>query len=130
MLRKGKARVVAEFGTVPENLVFLQADALALPFKDGALSTILCHGAFHVFSSLDAVLAECNRILRREGRLFATSLVTERLLGNLYLGLLARVGEVASPRAAKEVAHMAREILDREVRAETQGNFVYVSSVG
>ena len=126
MLRMGKDRVIAELGRVPDNTIFLQADALDLPFKDRTLSTILCHGSFHLFPDLDTVLSEWKRTLREDGCLFVSSLVRERLVGNLCLVGLARLGEVSKPMSAEVVSGLVASGLGRQARLDVEGNFAYV----
>jgi len=46
-----------------------RADAMALPFPDGALAAIYGVWVFHVFGDIQGVLAECHRVLRPGGRL-------------------------------------------------------------
>lgn len=41
MLRMAKSRLVKQTGKVPDNLVFLHADALQLPFQENTFTTIL-----------------------------------------------------------------------------------------
>jgi len=106
--------------------VFLQADALDLPIADKALSTIMCHGGFHLFPALDRIVAEWRRVLAPDGGLYATSLVKERTFGNVYLKLLARTGEVSAPMSAEQVRHMVSIGKGCPAELTVEGNFAYV----
>ncbi len=127
MLRRGRDRLVEELGRVPPNIVFMQADARQLPFMDNAIATLLCHGGFHLFPSLDRVVSEWRRVLHPEGGLFVTSLVRERRFGNLYLALLSRLGEVSTPMSAETFERKVRKGLGgRATGVEIEGNFAYL----
>lgn len=47
----------------------LRADAMRLPFVDGAFDLVVCRNSFHHFLDPGAVFAESARVLRRGGRL-------------------------------------------------------------
>ena len=83
---------------------FVQADAYALPFPPGGFDTVLCLGFLHLVDDptgfVDGLLAQ----LRPGGRLFASSLVSPGGFGTRYLRLLHRLGEVAAPRTAGQLA--------------------------
>lgn len=83
---------------------FVQADAFALPFPPGGFDTVLCLGFMHLVDDLDAFVAGLLAQLRPGGRLFASSLVLTASVGARYLRLLHRLGEVAEPRTAEELA--------------------------
>ena len=46
----------------------VQADAIALPLRDGCADVVTCGFALRNFADLDAVFRECARLLRRGGR--------------------------------------------------------------
>ena len=127
MLRRGMARLRELHGTVPPHIVFMQADANALPFRAGSMGTVVCHGAFHVFSDPSAVCAEWVRILKPGGQLYVSSLVRGRWLGDRYLGLLHRAGEVTRPRSAAEFAGLVESEMGASADLESIGNFAYLS---
>jgi SAM-dependent methyltransferase len=127
MLRRGMARLRELHGTVPSHIVFMQADANALPFRAGSMATVVCHGAFHVFPDPSAVCSEWVRILKPGGRLYVSSLVRGRWLGDRYLGLLHRAGEVTQPRSAAEFAGLVESEIGGSAELESIGNFAYLS---
>ncbi len=57
---------------------WVRADAARLPFFDGAFDRIHCGGALHFVRDVDAVLAECRRVLAPGGRLVVSSYVGTR----------------------------------------------------
>ena len=127
MLRRGMARLRELEGSLPDHVAFLQADAAALPFRADAMASVLCHGALHVFPSPSDVCAEFARVLAAGGSLHVSSLVLGRWLGDRYLGLLHRAGEVTQPRVASEVAALVEAKLGVPARLEVLGNFAFLS---
>lgn len=105
MLEAARKRVMDIAGTMPEHLVFVQADLRQLPFKDGAFGSILCPGMLHIFDDVEIVTAELARVASGYARLFMSSLVAERWLGKRDLGALHRAGEVATPRSSIQLLH-------------------------
>ncbi|WP_067738585.1 class I SAM-dependent methyltransferase [Novosphingobium naphthalenivorans] len=103
MLRAARNRLVALAGRVPEQVVLVQADLTALPFRDGAFGSVLCPGMLHLFEDVEAITLELARVADPAACLFATSLVAERWLGKRYLSALHRAGEVAHPRRFAEL---------------------------
>lgn len=127
MLRRGRDRLAGLLGSAPPNIIFLQADAAALPLCEGSVGTVVCHGAFHVFSEPHAVSGEWARVLAPGGSLFVSSLIRGRWLGDRYLGLLHRAGEITEPRSASEFAAAVRSRFAGASDLETVGNFAYLS---
>ena len=125
MLRRARDRVVEFCGSVPPAIFFLQADATALPFRDGSISTILCQGAYHVFPDTGAITREWTRVASPGAGLFVSSLVLGRWLGDRYLSLLRRSGEIAPPRTAEAFQTRIEEELARPFELEAVGNFAY-----
>ena len=121
------ARVLRVIGKIPNNIAFIQADATALPFRPDSIATVLCHGAFHVFSSPSAVCAEWERVLQPDGELYVSSLVEGRWLGDRYLGLLHRAGEITEPRSPSGFAGCIEERFGGSAQLEVIGNFAYLS---
>jgi len=126
MLVKGVERLQTLTGQVPANVMFLQADAKDLPIADERVSTLLSHGGFHLFSSIDQIMREWRRVLMQDGGFFVTSIVRERWLGNQLLKALHAAGEVSAPRTALEVAGLLSKGMNTEVRHQVKGNFVFV----
>ncbi|MGN6356112.1 MAG: class I SAM-dependent methyltransferase [Novosphingobium sp.] len=50
------------------NAAFVQGNAIAMPFADGAFSIVICSAAFHHFETPSQVLAEMVRVCRPGGR--------------------------------------------------------------
>ena len=104
MLRMAKARVMKRNGKVPDNLLFLQADALYLPFKEQSFSTILCENLLHCLGDTRPLLQQTNAILSKNGRMYFTTLVKAGRLADNYLEALAGSFQVAGLHA--QVLHI------------------------
>lgn len=76
------------------NLVFVHADALALPFDDGAFDIVSCGAGMHLLPDLARALSEMHRVLVKGGRLVASvpRRSEGRLLGRLAKGSGKRFG--------------------------------------
>jgi ubiquinone/menaquinone biosynthesis C-methylase UbiE len=59
------------------NLVFMQADAAALPFVDGSFDVVVCRFALHHFEDPAVQVAEMKRVLRPGGRLAVADLICD-----------------------------------------------------
>jgi len=66
MLAKARELAIQE---EVNNVVFQQADAVALPFQDASFDLITCRTAAHHFHDLPGFLTEALRLLRPDGRL-------------------------------------------------------------
>ena len=105
MLRRARRRLCRATGHLPENIVLVLGDALALPFQDGAITTVSCPGLLHLFEQPESLVRELVRVLAPGGGLYLTSLVLrpERWLSARWLGMLHRQGEVAEPLTLDEL---------------------------
>ena len=126
MLRRGMARLRRLNGEIPARVHFLQADAASLPLRSNSVATVVCHGAFHLFTSPPEVCAEWRRVLRERGSLYASSLTRGRWIGDRYLRLLYRAGEVSEPRSAAQFAREIGQLFGGTAQLECVGNFAYV----
>lgn len=83
---------------------FVQADAFALPFPPGGFETVICLGFLHLVDDIVPFVDGLRAQLRPGGRLFLSSLVAATRVGTRYIRLLHRLGEMATPRTADELA--------------------------
>lgn len=125
MLQRGIERLKECCGDVPSHIYFLQADANALPLRDGIARTILCHGAYHVFHETKELTSEFRRVAGRGSDIFISSIVLGRWFGDRYLGLLQRTEEIAPPRTAAEFVTRLEVELQSPIEFERLGNFAY-----
>jgi ubiquinone/menaquinone biosynthesis C-methylase UbiE len=59
------------------NIVFMQADAAALPFVDGSFDVVVSRFALHHFEDPAVQIAEMRRVLRPGGRLAVADLISD-----------------------------------------------------
>ena len=70
-----KMLAVARRGLVPNNLIFEQADASALPYDDESFDVIIIANALHVIPGPEKVMSEIRRVLRKDGLLIAPNFI-------------------------------------------------------
>lgn len=126
MLARGEKRVNARCATPPANVVYLQADALALPFRDASFTSVVCHGALHLFDDPEQCGREWARVLAAEGTLRVSSLALAGRRGDRMLAMLERSGELATPREHEAIAEALAKGAQREASLRRQGNFAFV----
>jgi ubiquinone/menaquinone biosynthesis C-methylase UbiE len=113
-------------GSVPDHVTLLQADLNTLPLRPGSVETILSMGMLHLFDDATAHVRRLLTWLAPGGTLFATSLVAERTIGQLYLRLLHRAEEVATPRTYDELREQLSSRLDAHVDGTRTGSMAFL----
>ncbi len=98
------ARRLTVDGRLRPDTRFVQADAFALPFPPGGFDTVVCLGFLHLVDDIVPFVDGLRAQLRPGGRLFVSSLVAATPVGTRYIRLLHRLGEMAAPRTADELA--------------------------
>ncbi|MEW6599601.1 MAG: class I SAM-dependent methyltransferase, partial [Nitrospirota bacterium] len=124
MLRMGKSRLIKRAGKVPDNIVFLHADALNLPFRDEAFETVLSENLLHCLPDTNVLLKRLEKILTKTGKMYFTTLVKNNRIADKYLEALGGSGKLVSRTVDDH-----RKIFDQlniHARYETQGNMVSV----
>lgn len=125
MLQRARERVLGGGKRLPPHVVFLQADLLDLPFRPGAFRTVMSMGILHLFPDAGPLAASLESLLLPDGGLFLTALVENGRLGDRYLRLLHRQGEVAQPRTAAVLEAQLRDALRRPLDYSVTGNMAY-----
>ncbi|WP_263789987.1 class I SAM-dependent methyltransferase [Salinibacter sp.] len=129
MLEAARDRIARQSGgELPGRITLLQADATSLPVQAESADTVLSMALFHLIEDLEGLLEELFRVLRPGGRLFATSLVTDRKVGRQYLWLLHKTGEIATPIAQRELKQVVRGALGQRPRIRREGNMAFLSA--
>ena len=96
MLKTAKSRLIKSNGTVPENMAFLQADALRLPFRDKSFDTILFENLLHCLADTKSLLAGLKNILSEDSKMYFTTLVKSNRFADRYIEVLANKGKLVS----------------------------------
>jgi ubiquinone/menaquinone biosynthesis C-methylase UbiE len=129
MLEAARDRIAKRAGgALPDRIMLLQADAEELPLQNESADTVLSMGLFHVIENLTILAEELFRVLKPGGMLYATSLVTERAVGRLYLQLLHGAGEVATPKTQGELRDRLDSALSQSVGIQREGNMVFLNA--
>jgi ubiquinone/menaquinone biosynthesis C-methylase UbiE len=126
LLKTAKSRLTERSGCMPDDKVFLHADALALPFLADRFDTVISLNLLHVFDDDHArkMLGELTRVLRADGNIFLTTLVENRRLADRYLHMWANAGELVPRNAPQLLSLLEAAGLTAEHRI--QGNLAFV----
>ena len=124
LLRKGKSRLAKLRGSIPENMFFLHADALDLPFKEKAFHSILCLNLLHCLNDIETVLRGIKRVLAANGNSVLTTLVPGNRWSNCYLDMLAGSGALIS-RSSEELLSTFNDV-EMQVAHEIKGNLAFI----
>ena len=89
MLRIARSRLIKHNGAIPDNMIFLQADALRLPFQEKSFNTIISENLLHCIHDTKIVLTGLKNVLTEDGRMYFTTLVKGDRLADRYLEALA-----------------------------------------
>jgi ubiquinone/menaquinone biosynthesis C-methylase UbiE len=126
LLRIAKSRLIQLNRKVPENLVFLQGDALQLPFKPQCLGTIISMNLLHVIPEIDKLVMGIKNVLKNNGNITFTTLVkSNRFFANRYLNFMGRMGE-AVPRSINQLLTTFNE-LGMPVQHQVVGNMAFIN---
>jgi ubiquinone/menaquinone biosynthesis C-methylase UbiE len=96
MLRIAKSRLIKINGTVPNNMVFLHADALRLPFREKSFNTIISENLLHCLDDTKNLLQGLKNVLSKDGKMYFTTLVKGNRFADRYLEALANGGKLVS----------------------------------
>jgi SAM-dependent methyltransferase len=127
LLRKGKTRIEHIIGKVPENMYFIHADALKLPFKAEVFNTVISLNLLHCLAidKVKRVLKEIKRVLTPDGNLSMTTLVQSSRWSNRYLNMLSRSGALVS-RSSDEILTAFND-LEMQVTQAVKGNLAFIT---
>ena len=96
MLRIAKSRLEKLNGKVPDNMVFLHADALRLPFREKSFNTIISENLLHCLYDTSRLLKQLKSSLSEDGKMYFTTLVKGNRLADSYLEALANGDKLIS----------------------------------
>jgi ubiquinone/menaquinone biosynthesis C-methylase UbiE len=124
MLRLAKSRLMKLSGRVPENMLFLHADALQLPFQQQSFKTIISLNLLHCLEDTKRLFIGLKDVLSDEGKIYFTTLVKGNRLGDRYLNALAAGGKLFS-RGIED--HQATfDQLRMSVKYDVKGNMAFI----
>lgn len=125
MLRRARDRLIALGAGKRDNLILLQADAMQLPFVDGAFCGAMSWGVLHVMAQSTQFIHEMRRVTASGGHLALSSLTTDRAFGRGYLSVLQRAGEVQMLASSQEIAGLLGST-ECPASVRTTGNMVFL----
>ena len=126
LLRIAKARMRQLNQQVPANMVFLQGDALQLPFNPQSIRTVVSMNLLHVIPEIKKVVLGIKNILEDSGTIVFTTLVrSNRFLANKYLNFMGSMGE-AVPRDIGQLLAVFQE-LGMPVKHQVAGNLAFIN---
>jgi len=128
MLRKGRSRLKELCGSVPKNILFVQADIFDLPLHDRCVDTVASFGMLHVFEDQMGLLAELERVKKSSGHMFLSSLVGNNALARKYLAWLKDAGEVATCHTSSSLDSFLSGS-PFQYNVSSIGNMAYIRSV-
>ena len=124
LLRKGKSRIEKLKGSISENMFFLHADALQLPFNDNVFNTVISLNLLHCIDDVNTALKEIKRVLTASGNSAITTLVKGNRWSNRYLDMLAASGALVS-RSFDEILSAFND-MEMHVTHKIQGNLAFI----
>lgn len=126
LLRLARKRLLRHAGGLPDNVVFLHADALAMPFADRAFATVTAFNLLHVVADAPGLVRELSRVARPGANLVCTTLVRAERLADRYLEAWGRAGELV-PRSLDDVRAVFTEA-SLTMTATVHGNMAFLES--
>jgi ubiquinone/menaquinone biosynthesis C-methylase UbiE len=126
LLRKGKSRLEKLKGNITENMFFLHADALQLPFKSDIFRTVISLNLLHCIADVKPALREIKRVLTDGGNIAITTLVQSSRWSNHYLNMLAGSGALIA-RSSDELLSAFHDT-QMHVTHRIKGNLAFIEN--
>jgi ubiquinone/menaquinone biosynthesis C-methylase UbiE len=126
LLRMAKARMVKLHGSVPQNMVFVHADALDLPFQLKSFTTIISLNLLHALQDVRKLLAGLRNVLADGGTYSCTTLIQGNRTADRYLHMLGKIGALV-PRSPDELVTLFDEA-GMPCVLRIKGSLAFVSS--
>jgi SAM-dependent methyltransferase len=124
LLRMAKARLIDIHGSVPANMVFLQGDALELPFKPKSFTTIISMNLLHVLDDVREVLLGLKNVMADGCTISFSTLIKSGRLSDNYLNMLGKADAVV-PRTADQLLAIFDEVA-MPVQCHVSGNMAFI----
>jgi ubiquinone/menaquinone biosynthesis C-methylase UbiE len=125
LLRIAKSRLTRLNGDVPANMVFLQGDALQLPFRPKIFKTIISLNLLHVLDDVRKVLLGFRNILTDHGTMSFTTLIENNRFADKYLYYVLGKAAGVVPRKAHDLFEMFNDI-SMPVKFDIMGNMAFI----
>ena len=125
LLRIAKSRLARLNGKVPSNMVFLQGDALQLPFKPKNFNTIISLNLLHVFDDVKKVLLGLRNVLSEKGTISFTTLVKNNRVADKYLKMMLEKTCEVAPKNIDQL-HVFFDELGIPIQYDINGNMAFI----
>jgi ubiquinone/menaquinone biosynthesis C-methylase UbiE len=124
MLRIAKSRLTKLNGRVPDNMAFLHADALQLPFRERSFNTIISQNLLHCLDDTRKLLTGLRNVLSEDGKMYFTTLVKSNRIADRYLLSLADGGKLVSRNIVDH--QLVFNQLGMTVKLNITGNMAFI----
>jgi len=129
MLRRARKRLIDVSGSMPENVILLQADLSDLPFRGHGFQTILCMNVLHHYSDAKALVTKFRSLLNHGGHLYMTSLLSNnRFVGDQYLNVLYKKRWIVTPTSYESLSGLLGDVLGSDLKLSITGNMAYITA--
>lgn len=126
LLKIAKSRLTKLHGGMPQNMIFLQGDALQLPFREKCFETILSLNLLHVFEDLKEPLMEFKRVLTNKGGMSFTTLISNNRFADGYLATMLKKTCNVAPRTEDQLRVGFAE-LEIPFQCRVEGNMAFIN---
>ena len=125
LLRIAKSRLIKLNGKVPANMIFLQGDALQLPFKPKSFETIISLNLLHVLDDVKSALFGLRNALAEKGTMSITTLLKNNLRADKYLEKMLKKASGVAPRDIGRLHALFNE-LGMSIEYDIHGNMAFI----
>lgn len=126
LLKIAKSRIIKLNGKMPANMIFLQADALKLPFKPSTFSTIISLNLIHVFDDITEVLSDLKQVLAENGTMTLSTLIKSNRISDKYLDVMLRKTSGVAPKTSDQLQEYFAK-LQLPVNFDIHGNMAFIT---
>lgn len=126
LLKIAKSRIIKLNGNIPSNMIFLQADALKLPFKPSLFNTIISLNLIHIFDDITNVISCFKKVLAENGTMTFSTLIKNNRITDKYLDVMLKKTSGVAPKTYDQLRKYFTN-LQLPVKFDAQGNMVFIT---
>ncbi|NOX34238.1 MAG: class I SAM-dependent methyltransferase [Deltaproteobacteria bacterium] len=125
LLKMAKSRMTKVHDTIPENIIFLHADAQQLPFRAESFTTVISLNLLHVLDDISKILTGIKTIKSKNAKYYFTSFIIGNRLADKYMKVWEDKGELIG-RKIEEIQSIFNKF-GMPVSTEINGNMAFLS---
>ncbi|MEN8135194.1 MAG: class I SAM-dependent methyltransferase [Thermodesulfobacteriota bacterium] len=125
LLKMAKTRMAKVNGRIPNNIIFLHADAEQLPFNDTSFATVISLNLLHVLDDISKIISGLKKISNADSKYYFTTLVVGNRLADGYMKAWEDKGELIA-RKIEEIESIFNEF-GLSFLKEINGNMAFIS---